>query len=156
LQYYRSYRTKNKNLLLEKEQFYINSLKPEFNVCTLAGSCLGVKRSETFKINKSLSQIGDKNHFYGKKHSDETKQKMRDKSTGRKHSDESKEKLSESRKNKYKGTKNPFSKFNEEQIKQIRQMRKEGMLLKEIGEIFNSPRQTIASIISRKTYAEVE
>jgi hypothetical protein len=34
--------------------------------------------SDEFKLNKSLSQLGDKNHNYGKKHSEETLKKMSD------------------------------------------------------------------------------
>lgn len=29
--------------LIEREQYYIDTLKPEFNICKIAGSCLGVK-----------------------------------------------------------------------------------------------------------------
>ena len=146
----------DKDFLLQREQYFLDTLKPELNICEIAGSCLGIKRTIEFGINKSLSQIGEKNHFFGKKHSDETKQKMKLKSTGRKHTSDTKEKISLSRKNKYKGTENPFSKFSEEEIRQIRKMREQGMLFREIGKIFNSPRQTIASIINGKTYSEVK
>ena len=44
-------------ILVEREQYYIDNLKPYFNLCLIAGSQLGMKRS------------------------DETKQKMRDKAS---------------------------------------------------------------------------
>ena len=31
--------------LLEREQYYLDNLKPEYNICKIAGNCLGVKRS---------------------------------------------------------------------------------------------------------------
>lgn len=31
--------------LLEREQYYLDNLKPEYNICKTAGNCLGVKRS---------------------------------------------------------------------------------------------------------------
>jgi group I intron endonuclease len=146
----------NKEELLNKEQYYIDLLKPQLNICIKADSCLGVKRSEEFCLNKSQMQIGEKNHFYGKKHSEETKNKMREKSLGRKLDKETKDKIAKSRKNKYKGVNNPYSKFTEDQIRQIRKMREDGKLMREIGEIFNSPRQIISNIINRKTYSDIE
>ena len=57
-------------LLIQREQFYINALKPYFNIAKIAGSCLGVKRSKETMLkqlatrkanNKSLSEEGHKN-----------------------------------------------------------------------------------------------
>lgn len=31
--------------LLEREQYYLDNLKPEYNICKIAGNCLGVKHS---------------------------------------------------------------------------------------------------------------
>ena len=40
----------DKTKLLEREQFYLDSMKPQYNILKIAGSCLGVKRSaETCK-----------------------------------------------------------------------------------------------------------
>lgn len=44
-----SFEYENKALILEKEQFYIDILKPIYNICKIAGSQLGMKRSESFK-----------------------------------------------------------------------------------------------------------
>ncbi len=62
--------------VLEKEQYYINLLQPEYNICKIAGNTLGIKLSNNHK--KQISEfaklrVGDKNPFYGKKHSEETK-----------------------------------------------------------------------------------
>jgi len=64
----------------------------------------GKKLSEEIKNKISKSRIGlyvgEKNSFYGKNHSNETKEKLRIKSSQHKHSDKTKEKMSLSRKNK--------------------------------------------------------
>jgi len=59
------------SLLIEREQFYIDLLQPEYNVLAKAGSSLGFKHSEETKQKMSESRIGHKP-------SEETKQKMRD------------------------------------------------------------------------------
>ena len=35
--------------LLEREQYYIDTLLPEYNICKIAGNCLGVKHTEETK-----------------------------------------------------------------------------------------------------------
>jgi group I intron endonuclease len=69
-----------KNILLEREQFYIDSLNPEYNLSPTAGSSLGRSVSAETRIKMSNAQkgkyIGDKHHFFGKTHSDETKEKL--------------------------------------------------------------------------------
>lgn len=42
-------------LLLEREQYYLDNLKPEYNICNTAGNCLGVKQSEETKEKRKLS-----------------------------------------------------------------------------------------------------
>lgn len=61
----------------------------------------------------SESQLGDKNHMYGKHHSEETKRKLSELNKGKnnpfygkKHSDESKKKISNKRKGQFAGIKN--------------------------------------------------
>ena len=38
-----------KELLINYEQYYIDTLKPDYNLCRIAGSSLGIKRSQEFK-----------------------------------------------------------------------------------------------------------
>jgi group I intron endonuclease len=59
-----------------REQFYIDTLKPEYNVCMTAGSPLGRKVSDETKRKISLHNAGENNPFYGKHHTNESKQKM--------------------------------------------------------------------------------
>jgi group I intron endonuclease len=97
-------------------------LKPEYNIEKIAGSSLGLKRSEETKakISKSLkgvyvgpksslfgkthdeltkskmsdSKLGKKNSFYGKTHSEETKSLMSSLKLGKKHSELTKDLIS--------------------------------------------------------------
>lgn len=48
----------NKNLLLEREQYYFDALKPEYNILKVAGSSLGRKLSKETKALLSLSATG--------------------------------------------------------------------------------------------------
>lgn len=50
------------NVLLEREQFYIDSLNPEFNIAPIAGSVLGYKHTEEVKEHLRQIQTG-KNHL---------------------------------------------------------------------------------------------
>jgi len=60
--------------LISREQFYINSLSPEFNILQIAGSSLGYKHSE-----ESLAKFSGENHpLFGKGHSTESITKMRE------------------------------------------------------------------------------
>ena len=59
-----------KDLLIEREQYYIDNLKPDYNMDPTAGSSLGRKTTEETKKRISKSRkgkyIGEKNPFYGR------------------------------------------------------------------------------------------
>lgn len=61
---------------------------------------IGLKASAETRLAMSESRKGVNNGFYGKTHSEETKQKLREANLGKKHSKETKEKFSLSRKGK--------------------------------------------------------
>lgn len=46
--------------LIIREQWWLDNLKPEYNICKIAGSSLGVKRREETKLKCSLAHIGEK------------------------------------------------------------------------------------------------
>jgi group I intron endonuclease len=79
--------------LIMREQFYIDSIKPEYNILRIAGSSMGVLPSEEtkMKISKALK---------GRSHLEVTKQKMRESRIGKKHSEKTKKILSELNKGK--------------------------------------------------------
>jgi group I intron endonuclease len=72
------------------EQYFLNAINPEYNTCEVAGSCLGIKRSDDTKMKLRLSKLG-------KKRSPEVVEQMRIRATGKTCSVESKLKMSESR-----------------------------------------------------------
>jgi len=112
----------DKEDLIKIEQYFIDSKKPSFNICQVAGNCLGRKMSEHTKRVLSESHIGRTiseetrqrmrlaqkgNHYgfqkgtsnwIGRKHSEESKQKMSQSHKGKKviHSEETKRKISKS------------------------------------------------------------
>jgi len=67
----------NKNILVEREQFYIDSWNPQYNIAPTAGNMLGFTHSEESKKKMSESrkgfQVGEKNPNYGKPMSKEQK-----------------------------------------------------------------------------------
>ncbi len=84
-------------LLLTREQVYLDLYSPYFNTCMVAGSPLGVKRSQQFK-----DKISESNRR--RVLSDETKDKIRQKALGRRghmsgkhHRQETKDKISAAR-----------------------------------------------------------
>lgn len=58
--------------------------------------------SEEYKDKQSKRMTGSGNPFYGKQHSEETKQKIREKNSGRQHTEEAKKKISKASKQFYK------------------------------------------------------
>lgn len=71
----------DKKDILNREQYYFDLLKPTYNILTVAGSSLGVKRTEEtkLKISKALSFLpnGVNHPMFGKVLSEEIKAKMR-------------------------------------------------------------------------------
>jgi group I intron endonuclease len=68
----------------EREDFYLQLIKPEYNILQKAGSTLGYRHSEESKTIMSENNTGEKNPMFGKKHSDETLQQMSDIKKGEK------------------------------------------------------------------------
>ena len=101
---------KDKNKLIEKEQYFIDSLNPKYNICKIAGSNLGVKWSEESKLKrvgykkgrklseKTKRKISKNNskHWLGKTRSEETKKKISKTCKNKKLSEKTKLKISES------------------------------------------------------------
>ncbi|MCK9445976.1 GIY-YIG nuclease family protein [bacterium] len=55
-----------KNILLEREQYYMDLLNPEYNMCKIAGSCLGIKGTPESNLKKSINHAFKGK--YGKEH----------------------------------------------------------------------------------------
>jgi len=107
--------------LLAKEKYYIDLLKPEYNISTEpAHPFLGrthsdetrAKLSTLFKGKTYPERAGENNPFFGKKHSDETRNKISESKKGSplpKFSDEHKSKISAAMIGKNKGENSPLS-----------------------------------------------
>jgi group I intron endonuclease len=69
---------------------YYNSAETGYNVaknCTVSPT-LGVKMSDEVRTKMREAHLGSKNHFYGKHHSEETKQRIKQKKLGIKQNEE--------------------------------------------------------------------
>lgn len=56
--------------VIKREQYYLDLLKPEYNVLKTAGSSLGFKHSEESLIKRSEARKGKKHPLFGKTHSE--------------------------------------------------------------------------------------
>lgn len=100
------------DILVEREQYYIDLLNPEYNICReVCSTSFGIKRREEIKEKIRI-------HNTGKKQSQETIDKRVEKLKNLKRTDEQKKKYSESKK----GDKNPIFKIGWD--KQIDAMKK--------------------------------
>jgi group I intron endonuclease len=91
------------SILIEREQYYIDLLKPEYNILKVAGSLFGYKH--TVESLQKMSEIAKnrseetidklRKAALGKTytHTEETKKKISEAMLGKKHTDETKEKL---------------------------------------------------------------
>lgn len=61
-------------ICLEREQYYIDTLKPEYNICKVAGNTLGIKLSKEYCEKLKIIRKGKNNPFYGKTHTAENRQ----------------------------------------------------------------------------------
>lgn len=85
----------DKEILLSREQFYLDALRPEYNICRVAGNTLGYKHEDEARVKMSIANAGNKRHL-GKKHSAETKKLISELASQRKSSEEAKQKISKS------------------------------------------------------------
>jgi hypothetical protein len=53
-------------LILEREQFYTDILKPNYNILKIAGNLLGFKHSKETLSKMSLAKSGENNLIHGK------------------------------------------------------------------------------------------
>ena len=144
--------------LIETEQFYLEALRPEYNICKTAGSTLGLKFTEEAKQKMSESRKGEKHHFFGKHLSEEVKQKLSELRMGEKNhnfgknlSEETKQKLSAAKK----GEKHHFSKLTWEKVDEIRKKYKTGDYTQlKLACEYEVAKSTIQHIISYKIWKE--
>ena len=66
----------NKKDTTTREQHYIDTYKPKYNILNFAASSLGFKHSELTKLQMSINNIKEKHPFFYKKHTEQSKVKM--------------------------------------------------------------------------------
>lgn len=66
----------DKSKLIEEEQRCLDMMSPDYNISPTAGNCLGVKHGENFSKIMSIVTSKEKNGFWKKNHTDETKELM--------------------------------------------------------------------------------
>jgi len=144
---------KDKDILIELEQFYIDTLKPEYNIAKIAGSCLGIKLSPERKLQISES-------LKGRICSEETKRKISYSQKGKVISLESRQKLSNTlqkrSKEKCLETKLKRSSFTIEQIKDIKQMLLDKRPMTECMQKYNVSRTPIYNIKTGQAWTEIQ
>lgn len=123
----------DKEEVLFREQKYIDELNPKYNISKIAGSNLGVKRSELTKKRKSISQ---KNNWINKEYRD-------------KH-------LFHLSKNWGKGENHVMAKITEKDAAFIKNKIKEGLKPKQISDIFGYSYNIAKDIWRNKTWKNVE
>jgi len=65
-------------ILIAREQYYIDLLKPEYNILKIANSRFGRKHTEETKLKISSKVKGTNHPFFGKEHTDESRNKIRE------------------------------------------------------------------------------
>ena len=78
--------------LLRREQWHLDLLKPEYNICRSASNTLGYRHTAESKAKMSAHNKGNKRNL-GKQHSDETKRLIGELASQRRHTDEAKAKI---------------------------------------------------------------
>jgi len=125
-------------LIIQREQYWLDffeSYKQEkgYNKSPTAGNTFGVVFTEERKRKISLAlvgkMLGEKNPFYGQKHSEETKEKMREN-----HIDSS-------------GENSAVAKLTYEDVKEIRKKTEMGTKRKELAKEYNVSKSTIDKVV---------
>lgn len=106
-----------------------------YNICRIAGSSLGVQRSDSTRAKISASQKGN-TYCLGRKLSDVSKKKMQQAKLG-----------------KYEGEKHPRSKLTEDDVTQIRLLITQGEELQKIAKQFGVGTACISKIKCGRTWS---
>lgn len=148
-----------KKLLCEREIFYIKKYRDEghrlTNIANGGEGLIDMEFTEEHKRNISKNHAdvsGEKNPMFGKTHTDDVKQFLRDINLGRKASDETRLKQSESKK----GESNINSTLTENDVILIREYFNTKKFKKaELARMFNVKQPAIYKIVKRLTWKHI-
>lgn len=117
--------------LVEREQYYMDALRPEYNLSPTAGSSLGLVRGPQ---------------------SEEHRRKISEANTGRMWSEEARQKLSAA----LRGENNPNAELTEQGVREIKLLLEEGvLLLREIAAMYGVSRKAIGHIKRGRRWAHL-
>jgi group I intron endonuclease len=145
-----------RKLILEREQLYIDTLRPNYNLLKTAGSSLGFKHTESNKAKLSEINKGENHPMFGRSHTEETKALMKANHSrgmlGRIHSPRTKALMSKTRT----GINHPnFGKFKTIFVYSLDPVSNEKTLHKifynplEAAQYFNCTRRTISRYLDK-------
>lgn len=148
---------KVENNIIEREQYWINTLNPSFNILPIAGSSEGIVLSEEHKSKISKSRKGilhteDTKIRISESMKGVSKSKEHSAKVGLKHkgkiiSEEQKTKISQANKGKI-----ATSKLTWEIVDKIRELNKQGYKDKQISEMFNITKAQACNIRNFKSW----
>jgi group I intron endonuclease len=118
--------------ILNREQYYLDLLNPNYNIAKIAGSNTGIKRTKETKLKKSILQ----------------KEKWNEKQYREKH-------LEALSKNWKKGSEHKMAKLTENDVKQIKIKLKEGINAKQVSSFLNVSYYSVKDIKRGKTWKHV-
>jgi hypothetical protein len=105
-----------------------------------------------------LDKHNEKNPFFGKKHSEETRQKMSNAKSGLYQGTDNpnyNNQWSEAQKDQMRGSKNTNSKLTEDVVREIKRLLKEGRKHKDIADMFGVSRTVVTRINSGSRWSQV-
>jgi len=146
----------NRNSIIIREQYYLDTLKPEYNTCKIAGSPLGVKHTDETRLKMSKRKMGihlSEEHKkniglgnIGKIVSEKTRTKLRNKIKTK----EAKLKISKANS----GEKHGMSKLTISEVKSIREEYLNNVNLKTLSEKYKLSNATIFNIVNNISYKD--
>lgn len=146
--------------LIKLEQWFIDNINPEYNVCKIAGSCLGVKRSkESIEKRLKTEQANllprDLEVIDALKTGKEQKQIAVDFNLSPSYITQIKNKYNIVTEIKRTGNNNGFSKLTEEQVKEIKYLLKDKVKQQIIADKYNVKLRTIKAIQSGQNWNHI-
>lgn len=146
----------NKDDVLDVEQLYLDTYHPDYNVFkyteyTRRDDHLTDEHKEKISKSKQGTNVGEDNHFYGRKHSRETKKKLSIIASERILSDEHKANIGKAQI----GEKSHYAKLTWDKVREIRRLyEKEHWTEHMLIDKFNMSQSAINKIVRYKTWRE--
>lgn len=137
--------------LISREQFFIDALSPEFNICRVAGSRAGTKASPELRAKLSAAHLGKPSPRKGVRMDEATKKKISDAKRGVKlgpHSEERKKKAAES-------MRAARGAITVQEVLKIRQMHASGLKCTEIAATLQRGYYAVHDVIRGRSYSWV-